>query len=429
MSLCIYLAGKDKDIRKFAAEGLAYLTLDGDVKEKLVQDKPAIQALIELAKTGDQSCIYGVVTTLVNLVNAYEKQELLPELVELAKFAKHHVPEEHEFDDPDFISGRIITLGKEGVTSGLVALCKTESDNSKEMIARVFNALCSEQEIRGKVVQQGGAKALLPLSLKGTENGKRHAGQALSRIGITINPEVAFPGQRNLEVIRPLLNQLNVNFTSLENFEALMALCNLASMNETTRKRILKEDGLTKIECFLMEEHLMLRRAASQVLCNLCMSEDVVKKHEGDNDRVKFLALLCLEEDEDTAIACSGALAQLTAVSEKCCEKMFGPQSWLDVFHTLVANPSPAVQHRGIVVILNIIKSKKELAERIFNTDILQMLVGVTQLNDEQRAKAIETAQECLKVAEEYRLIEERLDEETLPDVFHQQASITEVDE
>ena len=407
---------------------MAYLTLDGDVKEKLVQDKPAIHALIELAKTGDQSCIYGVVTTLVNLVNAYEKQEIIPELVELAKFAKHHVPEEHEYDDPDFITGRILTLGNEGVTTGLVALCKTESDNSKEMIARVFNALCSEQEIRGKVVQQGGAKALLPLSLKGTENGRRHAAQALSRIGITINPEVAFPGQRNLEVIRPLLNQLNIDYTSLENFEALMALCNLASMNESTRQRILKEDGLVRIECFLMEQHLMLRRAAAQVICNLCLSEEVIKRHEGENDRVKFLALLCQEEDEDTAIACSGALAQLTAASVICCEKVFSPMAWLDILHTLIANPSPAVQHRGIVVILNIIKAKKEMAERIFNTDILQMLFGVTQLNDETRAKAIETAHLCLKVAEEYRLIEERKDEE-LPDVFKEKATITEVDE
>jgi tetratricopeptide (TPR) repeat protein len=187
--------GKDKNIRKFAAEGLAFLTLDADVKEKLVEDKSAIQALIELAKTGDQSVIYGVVTTLVNLVNAYEKQEAMPELMELAKFAKHHVPEEHELDDPDFVAKRVCALAEEGVTSALVALSKTESDNSKEMIARVFNAICAEQNVRGIVVQQGGARVLIPLALKGTEKGKRHAGQALSRLGISINPEQAFPGK------------------------------------------------------------------------------------------------------------------------------------------------------------------------------------------------------------------------------------------
>ncbi|XP_029718646.1 protein unc-45 homolog B isoform X1 [Aedes albopictus] len=424
--------GKDKDIRKFAAEGLAYLTLDADVKEKLVEDRAAIQALIELAKTGDQSAIYGVVTTLVNLVNAYEKQELLPELVQLAKFAKHHIPEEHELDDPDFVSGRIIVLANEGVTSGLVALCKTESDNSKEMIARVFNALCSEQEVRGKVVQQGGAKVLIPLSLKGTANGKRHAAQALSRIGITINPETAFPGQRNLEVIRPLLNQLHPDCSSLENFEALMALCNLASMNESTRQRIIKEQGISKIETYMTEDHMMLQRASTQVMCNMVQSPDVIKMHEGENDRVKFLVLLTMEEDEDTAVAASGALAYLTSVSDICCEKVFSPNCWQEALNTLVANPSPEVQYRGIVTIYNVIKSNKTLAEKIFDTDLLRMLFGVTQLNDEKRAKAIEMAQKCLKVAEEYRLIEENKDADMAPDVFEQQkqeATIEEIDE
>lgn len=422
--------GKDKDVRKFAAEGLAYLTLDADVKEKLIEDRPAIQGLIELAKTGDQSALYGVVTTLVNLVNAYEKQEILPELVELAKFAKHHIPEEHELDDPDFVSGRIIVLANEGVTSGLVALCKTESDNSKEMIARVFNALCSEQEVRGKVVQQGGAKVLLPLSLNGTPNGKRHAAQALSRIGITINPEVAFPGQRNLEVVRPLLNQLHPDCNSLENFEALMALCNLASMNESTRQRIIKEQGISKIETYMAEDHLMLQRAATQVMCNMVQSPDVVKLHEKENDRVKFLALLTMEEDEDTALAASGALAYLTSVSEKCCEKMFSPNSWMEIFQTLIANPSPEVQYRGMIIILNIISTNKTLAEKICDTELLRMIYGATQLNDEKRAKAMETAEKILKVAEENRLIEENKDADLAPDVFKQQsATIEEIDE
>lgn len=422
--------GKDKDVRKFAAEGLAYLTLDADVKEKLIEDRAAIQGLIELAKTGDQSALYGVVTTLVNLVNAYEKQEILPELVELAKFAKHHIPEEHELDDPDFVSGRIIVLANEGVTSGLVALCKTESENSKEMIARVFNALCSEQEVRGKVVQQGGAKVLLPLSLNGTANGKRHAAQALSRIGITINPEVAFPGQRNLEVVRPLLNQLHPDCNSLENFESLMALCNLASMNESTRQRIIKEQGISKIETYMAEDHLMLQRAATQVMCNMVQSPDVVKMHEKENDRVKFLALLTMEEDEDTALAASGALAYLTAVSEKCCEKMFSPNAWTEIFQTLIANPSPEVQYRGMVIVLNIINASKALAEKICDTELLRMIFGATQLNDEKRAKAIETAHKILKVAEENRLIEENKDADLAPDVFKQQsATIEEIDE
>ncbi|KAL3270781.1 hypothetical protein HHI36_021305 [Cryptolaemus montrouzieri] len=223
--------GKDMSIRKWAAEGLSYLTLDAEVKEKLIEDRAALQAMIELAKTGDQSCLYGVITTLVNLCNAYEKQEVLPEMLELAKFAKQHIPENHELDDPDFVTKRIVILGKEGVTSALVALSKTESQNSRELISRVFNALCSEQELRGIVVSQGGVKVLLALSSDGTEKGKVHASQALARIAITMDPEVAFPGQRCLEVIRPLVSLLHPDRSGLENFEALMGLCNIAQVS------------------------------------------------------------------------------------------------------------------------------------------------------------------------------------------------------
>ncbi|KAH8398128.1 hypothetical protein KR215_006157 [Drosophila sulfurigaster] len=418
--------GKDKDIRRWAADGLAYLTLDAECKEKLIEDKASIHALMDLARAGDQSCLYGVVTTFVNLCNAYEKQELVPEMVELAKFAKHHIPEEHELDDVDFVNKRITVLCNEGITTALCALAKTESHNSQELIARVLNAVCGLQELRGKVVQDGGVKALLRLALEGTEKGKRHASQALARIGITINPEVAFSGQRSLDVIRPLLNLLHQDCTALENFESLMGLTNLASMNESVRQRIIKEQGVSKIEFYLMEDHLLLTRAAAQCICNLVMSDDVVKMFEGDNDRVKFLALLSEDEDEETAMACAGALAMLTSVSTKCCAKILDCSTWLNILHTLIANPSPAVQHRGTVVILNMINAGSEIAKKLFETDIMELLSGLSQLADDTRAKAREVATQCMSAAERQRIIE-RSDDVEIPDVFAESAKVTEI--
>lgn len=396
---------KDKDMRKWAAEGLSYLTLDADVKEKLVEDRPAIQALIELAKTGDQSALYGVVTTLVNLCNAYEKQEVLPEMIELAKFAKHHIPEEHELDDPDFVNKRLTILAKAGVTTGLVALSKTESHNSRELIARVFNAICNLQELRGIVVQQGGAKVLLPMALEGTVNGKKQAAQALSRIGITINPEVAFPGQRSLEVVRPLLALLHPDCTALENFEALMALCNLAGMNESTRNRILKEGGLAKIEHYMYEDHMMLVRAATQCICNLVQSEDVIKIFEGNNDKTKYLYILCQNEDEDTAKAAAGALCMLTSVSKICCRKLLDVNPWLETLRCLLANPNKEIQYRGTFMLLNIIQGDKDIAAKIFETDVMEILMALTKLDAPEDKRTSDYAQKCLNMAEELGVI------------------------
>ena len=106
------------------------------------------RSLIELGKTGAQNVAYGVVATLVNITNSYDKQEIDPQMLELAKFAKHHIPEEHELDDEDFADKRTDTLGRLGVTSALVSLSKTESENLRELIARVLNALCKNADLR-----------------------------------------------------------------------------------------------------------------------------------------------------------------------------------------------------------------------------------------------------------------------------------------
>ncbi|XP_015108804.1 protein unc-45 homolog B [Diachasma alloeum] len=399
---------KDKDMRKWAVEGLSYLTFDAEVKEKLVEDQQAIQAMIELAKTGDKSVLYGVVTTLVNLCNAYDKQEVIPEMVELAKFAKHHIPEEHELDDPDFVNKRLIMLAKAGVTSALVALAKTDSQNSKELIARVFNAICSQQEVRGIVVQQGGAKGLLPLALEGTGKGKKQASQALARLGITINPEVAFPGQRIMEVIRPLLNLLDQECSALENFEALMALCNVAGVSDAVRRHILKEGGFPRIEAYMYEQHEMLQRAATQVINNLVMCEEAIKYFEGDNDRVKYLVILAEDEDVDTSLAASGALAMITSVSIKACNKIFESKNWVESLRFLLGNPSADVQHRGVVIVANMIKSNKEIATRVIITDIMEILMAITKSEDVESGKVKEIAQEALEAAAKWELIEKQ---------------------
>jgi len=83
-----------------------------------------------------------------------------------------------------------------GVSEALVQMAKHNSESCRELIASVYLVLCEEPENRGKLVAAGGGKALLPLSVSGTETGKSRAGQALAKMAISINPEIAFPGQR-----------------------------------------------------------------------------------------------------------------------------------------------------------------------------------------------------------------------------------------
>ena len=89
-----------------------------------------------------------MVATLVIITNSYDKQEIDPQMIELAKFAKHQIPKEHEIDDEDFADKITDILGRLGVTSALVSLSKTESENLRELIARVLNALCKNADLR-----------------------------------------------------------------------------------------------------------------------------------------------------------------------------------------------------------------------------------------------------------------------------------------
>jgi len=65
-----------------------------------LQDTTALKTLLEISVHANKcsEIVYPIVTCLVNLVNAYEKTEIIPEMLELAKFAKQHIPEEHELD-------------------------------------------------------------------------------------------------------------------------------------------------------------------------------------------------------------------------------------------------------------------------------------------------------------------------------------------
>lgn len=400
-------SSRSRDIRRWAVEGLAYLSLDSDVKEEIVDDPLVVKAMIDLAKSGDQSALYGVITTLVNLTNSYEKQEVIPEMIELAKFAKRHVPEEHIKDKKEYVDKRVKKLAEMDIASALVSLSKTESRSARELICRVFNAVCEFKEFRGVVVSAGGAKALLTMSIENNSGaGKLHAGQALARIGITMNPEVAFPGQRSAEVVRPIMELLHVECSALQNFEALMALTNLAQVSESVANRILKDGGLSKIENFMYEDHEMLRRAATQCVCNLITRPSVVMAYEAENDRVKLLTVLCEEDDLDTAKAAAGALAMLTSVSEKACSKVFNAKRWFEILLMLTSSEDAELRHRGVVIVRNMICSSKEVAEKVVETLLFKVLMAIVrpEVDDiPDNVKAI--AQEALDKASEWKLI------------------------
>ncbi|XP_048221703.1 protein unc-45 homolog B [Perognathus longimembris pacificus] len=402
----------DTRTRRWAVEGLAYLTLDADVKDDFVQDIPALQAMFELAKTSDKTILYSVATTLVNCTNSYDVKELIPELVQLAKFSKQHVPEEHPKDKKDFVDMRVKRLLKAGVISALACMVKADSailtDQTKELLARVFLALCENPKDRGTIVAQGGGKALIPLALEGTDVGKVKAAHALAKIAAVSNPDIAFPGERVYEVVRPLVSLLDTKRDGLQNYEALLGLTNLSGRSDKLRQKIFKEKALPDIENYMFENHDQLRQAATECMCNMVVNKEVQERFLADgNDRLKLVVLLCGEDDEKVQNAAAGALAMLTAAHKKLCLKMTQVTSqWLEILQRLCLHDHLSVQHRGLVIAYNLLAADAELAKKLVESELLEILTVVgKQEPDEKRATVVQIARECLIKCMDYGFI------------------------
>uniref|UniRef100_A0A668AW75 Unc-45 myosin chaperone A n=1 Tax=Myripristis murdjan TaxID=586833 RepID=A0A668AW75_9TELE len=394
--------------RRWSVEGLAYLTFDADVKEDLVEDKNALQAMFELAKSEDKTVLFAVGSTLVNCTNSYDVEKPDPQMVELAKYAKQHVPEEHPKDSPSFVEKRLVKLLEAGVVSALVCMVKQESpaltESCRECIARVFLALVERQEDRGTVVAQGAGKALIPLASDNTDTGKIKAAQALAKITITSNPEIAFPGERIYEVVRPLVSLLSLECTLLQNFESLMALTNLAGISERLRQKIIKEKAVAKVEGYMFEEHELVRAAATECMCNMVLSTEVQKLFLATgNDRLKLLVLYSGEEDERLRKAAAGTLAMLTA--EHLILLSFQTTHWLEILQALLLSEIVDLRHRGVVIVHNMMQADKSLAETLMESEALEILSVLAKGGEAGPNPASKIAQHCLDKAIEYGII------------------------
>lgn len=396
-------AKKGDLLRKWAAEGMAFLTLDAEVKEELVKDQPALTTLLGMVKTQDHSLQFGIATTLVNLTNSYEKPERNPELEELGKFAGENIPKEHEWDGEEYVKKRVAALLQARVIPALIELGQNESKTIHEQVARVFLALVEDPANRGAVIQQGGAKTLVPLAHSSTDKGKFIAAQALAKLGITSDPKLAFPGQRSLEVVRPLVSLLKSE-NGLQQFEGLMALTNLAAMNDDMRRRILKEGGVSLMESLMFEEHELIRRAATEALCNMIQLEEVRTRfyRSDDIERVKLWTLFSGEEDEKLATAASGGLAQLS-MEPKICEQIMGVKSAMEILKELVTSSSEALRYRGMFILANLVGSSKETAVKIMECELLEVCMVYSQGKFPANVQA--SARRALDKAVEYGLI------------------------
>ncbi|RPD57094.1 ARM repeat-containing protein [Lentinus tigrinus ALCF2SS1-6] len=439
-----------------AVEGLAYMSTNPAVKETLSKDSTFLQRLFALiprrkgatSERLDESTaspLYGTVVIISNLcayrprLSAEEAQ--IAKLRRMAKTAKgpgqsSQAAEEDldPVDDDDHVKERGRRLIKAGAMEALTSAVRaTDSRAVRMAVSKAILNLVEDKDNRGKVLQSGGAKALqiiiqglLPQS-KPSDIGKTpqlekedfEPIQALAKLAITAAPVQVFgPNEGAIyDAIRPFALMLtHPNATLLQSFEAMMALTNLSSQSPEAASRIAGADGLmNKVELLMLEDHTLVRRAATELVCNLVAgSEEIFNKWGGDRNtasksKLQVLVALCDIEDLPTRLAASGALASLTA-SPDACESLAELESERHhvlpilgqlVDPTVVARPEadadveeeeagqlesdPGLVHRGIVCLRNFFvglqnsATQMEIASEADRTGVVRALVGVVK--------------------------------------------------
>ncbi|KAG2022878.1 microfilament motor [Coprinopsis cinerea AmutBmut pab1-1] len=362
----VVIDSSDQSTLAEAVEGLAYLTTKPSIKEYLSKDAAFLKRLIEtipIRKASwnnspspvNSALLYGIVTIIHNLSRYQpilsDEQRQIEKLKKMASAAQGSQPqpdEDSKLDANDYVKARIQRLINANVLPALsVVALLSDSQAIQRNVGKILLSIVEEKEVRGRVLQSGGSKALRHIikrlapevdKTKDWTSGPVDLEpiQALAKLTITSPPiHVYGPDVGAIcDAIRPLsLLVLHQSANSLQQFEGMMALTNLASHGPDVASRIASVDGLlNKVELLLLEDHTLVCRASMELICNLVSgSEAAFTRYAGDGkgkapkSKIHVVLALCDVDDVPTRLAASGTLAIL-ASSPPVCYALFDLQ-------------------------------------------------------------------------------------------------------
>ncbi|KAG9821951.1 ARM repeat-containing protein, partial [Aureobasidium melanogenum] len=218
------------------------------------------------------------------------------------------------------------------------------------------------------------------------------AAHALARILISVDPNHVFSrAMPAISALRPLTLLLTPDTNSdtrdlLPVFESLLALTNLASLEDETVKDALLRQAWDPTQDLLLSSNKLVQRASVELVCNLMASPAGVAKYADGSaaakQRLHILLALADAEDDATRRAAGGALAMLTewdAAANAVLEHERGIPILLD----LCADSSDDVKHRGLVCVLNVISAPGDIGAK--GLDKVVQCDGLEEIKDSLR--------------------------------------------
>lgn len=401
--------------RKAAIEGLAFISTDGDMKQLIIQDTGALDNLLK-CESDETADLYGISIILQNLTSfkrlLTDEEEQVKKLKEFAK--QSTTQRESPFDEEVHVKKRVATLLKCGAVKCLNRLAQSNSANVLLSVAATYLSCASDTDLRGLMVQQGAVKSLLRITqLKeknpnGTEDMPTGLGQsefpapmvashAIARIAVSLDPGIAFKNVA-ISLVRPFMDLCKSN-SPLAQFEALLAITNLASMGEPALLERIYQLGGTKVfEELQFSENDRIQCAATEALCNMVVHPQVFEqysKSKTGSTRVRLNLALCDAESFTTRRAASGLLAMISGESEEFCEQLIAEENFMSVISNLLKPEEDSEIHlRALFLIKSMVLSSK-IKERVCQRELVNAVQSIARITNHSTVKscALELAQ------------------------------------
>ena len=387
-------------------EGLAYTSLQPKIKAEIVSNTTLLNKLIERLKstTTADPCTFGILTIFSNLVSYRPPQsEEQQKMSQLKNYAEAKKPDEKDpLDDDNHVTARCKTVLDADLVPVLVAAAKNHyTVTILSITSKILHALAREQKHRGKLAQQGAVKLLLqtidrlqspqgPSANSDSAEATIHlAAHALARILISVNPSHVFSrAMPAISALRPLTLLLPPDTSSetrdlLPTFESLLALTNLASLDDESVKDALLRNAWDPTQDLLLSSNKLVQRASVELVCNLMASPAGVAKYaDGSpaaNQRLHILLALADAEDHATRCAAGGALAMLTEW-DQAAKAVLNHQRGVRILLDLCTDEADDIKHRGLVCILNLVSAPGDIGEK--GLEEVRKAGGVEEIKD-----------------------------------------------
>lgn len=416
--------GVSKEVYGTALEGLAFTSLMPETKMRIAANSSILNNLVNILENHNSEIpwVYCTLSIFDNITiyppKLTPEQERMNKLKDYAagktkeqieNLEKSNQGKQSEPTDTDqAVAARckkVITTTK--LISTLSKNTPKFTQTCRNITASILRNLATDKTTRSKFVQEGGLSVLLYLVLPVDDSkantsmseeddsdlnwsnyrvDPKHlviATSGISRILISINPSIAFSSKISpVVVIRPLLLQLKNSglvggfsgFQSssslsslplLDIFEALLALTNIASIDDTCRNTIVRL-GWSKIEALLTSDNSMVQRAAVELLCNLAPSPycaekflDLSKDKRGPAlSRLQLVAALTDLDDLAGRTAAAGAIAMLSEWGVMAGRAMIQCDRLVERLEEMLEQETNSdVLIRGLVALQNLISS------------------------------------------------------------------------